>query len=287
MGAAMRFSHGAAALFLGLGVAVLADTVQAQEHAEHGRARPSQPVAWSVLPLLQSQGRPGERGAVAFRVAGMAEAELRVFAPENPGQSVTMEEQGEKWQAAALPGSQGGYHWLLAERGEAGKILRAGTIWSFPGKGTSPQALLQTPLAGLDLRPVRVPDKGAFRENSSWSFRVTWDGLPLPGRDVLLETENGSRQRFVSGSDGVVDVLFPGDYPADAIDPALGAVRTRKGYLLSVAHEHEGVHHLTTFSQFYSPALLRERSLLWGAVFAGVGALLAAPLIRRREKKYA
>jgi len=283
----MRLSHCVTALFLGLGVAVFSDTVQAQEHAEHGRARSSLPVQWSALPLLQSQGRPGERGAVAFRVAGMPEAELRVFAPESPGHSVLADKQGDGWQLAALPGSQGGYHWLLAERVESGKVLRAATIWSFPGKGSSPQGLLQTPLAGLDLRPVRVPDKGAFRENSSWTFRVTWEGLPLPGQEVLLETENGSHQRFVSGSDGVVKVLFPADYSADAIDPALGAVRTRKAYLLSVAHEHEGVQHLSTFSQFYSPALLRERSLMWGAVFAGVGMLLAVPLIRRREKKHA
>jgi hypothetical protein len=84
-----------------------------------------------------------------------------------------------------------------------------------------------------------------------------------------------------------VDVVFPADYSAEAIDPALGAARTRKGYLLSVVHEHDGVHHLTTFSQFYTPALLRERSLVWGAVFAGFGMLLATPLVRRREKKHA
>lgn len=274
---------------LGLAGAILSLvlTAPALAHEAHEGGRPQVRAPWSSQPLLQPYGRPGERGVQAFRVAGMSDAQLRVFASESPAQSVAAEKQADGWQLAALPGSQGGYHWLLAERSESGKVLRAATIWSFPGKGSSPQGLLQRPLAGLDLRPLRVPEKGAFRENSSWSFRVTWNGQPLPGRDVFLETENGSRQRFVSGSDGVVKVLFPADYPADAIDPALGAVRTRKSYLLSVGHEHEGVHHLSTFSQFYSPALLRERSLVWGAVFAGVGMLLAVPLIRRREKKHA
>lgn len=254
-------------------------------HAPRERALPL--ASWTPQPLLQAAGRPGQRGAISFKVSGFAAETLHLFSPESPSQGVAQLARETAWSVAPNVASQGGIHWLMAESQSPSLVVRASTAWSFPGKGVSPDKLLQSSASGLDLRPLRVPQLGAYREGSRWVYRLRWDGVPMAGQEVLLETENGSSQRFRSDADGLVSIVFPHDYAQADIDPALGAARTRKAYLLSVSIERDGVRHLTTFSNFYTPDLLRERSLGWGGGFAALGMILALPLLLKgKEKKH-
>ncbi len=242
---------------------------------------------WTTQPILRAAGRPGPRGVMSFVASGFTAETLHLFSPENPQHGVAQLPAARGWSVTPDAASQGGIHWLVAEGKSPGLVVRANTALSFPGKGISPDKLLQASASGLDLRPLREPQLGAYREGASWTYRLRWDGVPIAGQDVLFETENGSSQRLRSDDDGLVSLVFPHDYAEKDIDPTLGAARTRKAYLLSASVDRDGVRHLTTFSNFYTPDLLRERSLGWGAGFAALGALFALPLLlKRKEKKH-
>jgi hypothetical protein len=82
-------------------------------------------------------------------------------------------------------------------------------------------------------------------------------------------------------------VTFPWDYDPATIDKEAGMARTRKGFAVSASVEREGVRHVSAFNYFYTPDVMRERSLAWGAGFALLGMGLALPLLRRKEAGHA
>lgn len=270
-------------LCLSLILSVGADPLRAQAHDGHARpAREKLPATWSQLPLLQAAGRSTPDG-LPFSVSGMAADELRVLASGAPAVPITYTAARGRWMVK--PQAGGGFHWLETVQQSPEFHYRASTAWAFPGHGTSPEGLLRVAGEGLEIRPLLLPERGGFREGSTWRFKVLMHGQAVFAAPVLLETENGTRQHFSTDGDGIVQIVFPRDYRVEMIDSAQGAARTRKGFLLSSSVTRDEVRHLTTFSNFYTPDLLRERSVAWGAAFALLGGLLAVPLLRRKEKK--
>lgn len=281
MGASKHFLAGLAIASLLQTGSLLAQPAPAHgEHASRPASRTAQ-APWTPQPMLRAAGRPGDRGVMPFAVSGFAPESVQVFGPLDPDRPRTpMFEQG-RWSVS--PDEGGGFHWIEAVQRQPGHIVRASTVWSFSGKGASPAALLQRRGEGLEIRPVRIPERGGYRESSSWDFRLILDGQPLSGHDIALLTENGTRQTFKSDATGIVSVTFPRDFSPESIDPEQGAARTRKAYLLEASLQQDGQHLQTSFSYFYTPDLMRERSLGWGMGFMALGMLLAVPLLRRRQ----
>lgn len=259
----------------------------AAQHGAHGESPAGRPAAgrpmntaWTNQPLLRVAGRPGERGTMPFAVSGFEPDRLEVFGPLAPNRARSLERESGRWMLA--PDEGGGFHWIEGVQQQAERIVRATTLWSFPGKGASPANLLQRAGNGLEIRPLRVPERGGYRESSSWDFRLLFDGRPLAGHELVLLTENGSRQTFKSDADGLVQITFPRDFKPESIDPEQGAARTRKAYLLQANWQQGAVLHESSFSYFYTPDPMRERSLGWGVGFMALGMIFAVPLLRRR-----
>ena len=184
---------------------------------------------------------------------------------------------------APLAEGLGGFHWLSSRAFGETEIRSAASVLMFPGKGPSPEKLLSDYQMGLDIRPVRLPERGGYREGSRWDFLVRFDGLPLAATTLLLETENGSSEKFETNQQGIAHVTFPRDFDSASIDKEAGAARTRKGFAVSAVREVNGVRHSSAFNYFYTPDLMRERSLAWGMGFTLLGMCLAFPLLRRKE----
>lgn len=259
-------------------------SAQSSAHGEHSAARPAavRPMSlpWTPEPSLRAAGRPGERGAMPFVVSGFEPDRLEVFGPSAPNQARSLERESGRWILA--PDEGGGFHWIEGVQRQSARMVRAATLWSFPGKGASPANVLQRAGDGLEIRPLRIPERGGYRESSRWDFRLLFDGRPLAGHELLLLTENGSRQTFKSDAEGRVEIIFPRDFKSESIDSELGAARTRKAYLLQANWQQGAVLHESSFSYFYTPDPLRERSLGWGIGFMALGMVCALPLLRRR-----
>lgn len=297
MTAAWRYSH--LALIPVLLLTGLPSSAHAHEHGE-GKleekpasarpgpgpgARAAQPPAWTGKPVLVIAGRP-EGSTTPMAAKGLEAEQLIISSPDLKQAPVLLPKTGGRWMAMPPASGVGGYHWLSARSEGAGEILTASSMLMFPGKGLSPQALLTTYGKGLDLRPLRIPERGGFREESAWDFGLRFDGLPVADTVLTLETENGSQLRFKSNADGIVRVAFPKDFKAEDIDKDAGATRTRRNFVISAEIVRDGIHYVSAFNHFYYPDLMRERSLAWGAGFTLLGMVMATPLLRRREKSH-
>lgn len=251
------------------------------EHAAPPSSNRAVAAPWTAQPMLRAAGRPGDRGLMPFAASGLAPDSLQVFGPTSPTQARQVAREQGRW--AVAPDDGGGVHWIEAVQRQPEQIVRTATVWSFPGKGVSPEGLLQRAGDGLEIRPAWLPERGGYRESSSWDFRILFNGRPLDGHEIELLTENGSHLTFRSAANGIVRIDFPRDFSPESIDPEQGAARTRKAYLLLTRLQENGLQHLSSFSYFYTPDLMRERSLGWGAGFMALGMLLAVPLLRRRR----
>lgn len=254
--------------------------VQAPARSERNKTN------WSKQPLLLIAGRP-EAGISPFAANGLESSQLTVFSPDRNQPPQTLDKEQGRWLAKPLEMGVGGFHWLTSRSASVTEIRSAASVVMFPGKGPSPAQLLSDYPMGLDIRPVRLPERGSFREGSEWSFLVRFDGLPVANKTLLLETENGTQAKFPTSTDGIATVIFPRDFDPASIDQEAGMTRTRKGYVVSAELEREGVKHVSAFNYFYSPDVMRERSLLWGAGFTLLGMGLALPLLRRKEAGHA
>ncbi|MEY2631947.1 MAG: hypothetical protein RIR00_601 [Pseudomonadota bacterium] len=263
---------------------LLAHDGHAPAAAERPPARGATP-AWTEQSLILPAGRPEANGATPYAIKGMAAAQVHLLSPDLRQPPVELAVSGGRWRVAAPDPKVGGYHWIVARSETPEEIHVATTALSFPFPGPSPEARLGQYRPGLEILPRRLPERGGFREGDTRSFQLRFDGLPLAGIPVALETENGSRLEAVTDRSGDAAFRFPHDFSTESIDPALGVTRSRKAYVVSSHLEKEGLRHVATFNQFYHPDLMRERSLPWGAGFTLLGMALAVPLLRRKDKK--
>lgn len=247
-------------------------------------ATPGQAAAqsWSQQALILVAGRP-EASVTPLAGKGLDSAQLTIYAPDALRTQRTLSKENGRWRAAPLAEGLGGFHWLSSRAFGETEIRSAASVLMFPGKGPSPEKLLSDYQMGLDIRPVRLPERGGYREGSRWDFLVRFDGLPLAATTLLLETENGSSEKFETNQQGIAHVTFPRDFDSASIDKEAGAARTRKGFAVSAVWEGNGVRHSSAFNYFYTPDLMRERSLAWGMGFTLLGMCLAFPLLRRKE----
>lgn len=255
----------------------------------------SRPVVreWTRQPLLlPAMSRRGERNVALLRLQGLEAASLTVFAAGGPDERRRVDypvtPEGTKIESAST--AVGNYHWVVAREEGDREVRVASTAWYFANPGPAPTVLLGEPKHELEIVPVPLPrEHSGYREAEKWRFLVRMNGAPLSGHPLDLETEFGSRSRFVTDERGLATVLFPRDIrPAPAredkgSEAAMGPRRAK--FVLATEKELDGKHYLTTFNYTYSPDPDRERSLAWGAAFGLLGMAAATPLLRRRTVK--
>lgn len=264
--------------------------------AQHDHSTPAQsaPAAqrpavreWSKQPLLLPvMGPRGDRSGAALRPQGIEAGEIIVFAADGPADrrrvAYPVGPQGAKFQSAAP--NVGNYHWAIARQESDAEVRVASTIWYFANPGEAPTNLLAQSRHELEIIPDPLPrEHGAYRESEKWRFLVRWHGQPFANQPVVLETEAGSRSRFVTDAAGVAIVLFPRDLkPAERHQEGHGDPRGAR-FVLATEKEEGGRHYVTAFNYTYSPDPDRGRSLGWGAAFGVIGMVAALPLLRRRS----
>ena len=243
---------------------------------------------WTRQPLLLPGKNPrGERASAQLRLQGMATSALTVFAPAGPADQLKVDYPVGAEGARIEPGESktGNYHWVIAREESADVVKVASTAWYFGNPGDSPKALLKIVKHELEIVPDPLPrEHGRYRESEKWRFQARFNGQPLAGQPLLLETEFGSRASFVTDASGVATVLFPRDFkPTQEGGEHAGHGRRYGKFVLSAEKEADGRRYLTAFNLSYGEDGDRNRSLGWGAAFGLVGMLAAAPLLRRRN----
>lgn len=275
---------------LAAGWLATAACAQHEHHAAAGQpvaaARPALERIWTPQPLLlPGKAARGERSTAIMRPRGIAVSSVTVFAAEGPAERLRVDYPVEATGAkiASATPKIGNYHWVVAREEHPDEVRVASTARYFGNPGDSPKDLLKVPKHELEIVPAPLPrEHGNYRESEKWSFLVRFNGHPLAGQALKLETEFGSRSIFLTDATGHATVLFPRDFrPQDGI--AEGHGRRRAQFVLSVERENDGRKYLTAFNYVYAQDADRDRSLGWGAGFGLIGMLAATPLLRRRN----
>ena len=264
-------------------LALLAASAPALAQHENHAAPPTgrgQAKTWTATPVVL--GRPAGRAEAAAMAANMEVDSLVVIAPDGTNGALSV----ENGQARIKPKS-GNYHLVLAQ-GRAGEaVVNAASAVYFSNPGPAPTKILGSPPAGLMLLPERLPREHAnFRSGDTVRFRLTADGMPLPGMPVHAETANGTHQKLSTDLNGWVQVSFPADFPPVDQRPeeAHGRPLTA-GFVLSASLNTGAEPRLASFAYVYGPKQLDKASPTFGAVFALLGVAFAIPLILRRKPK--
>jgi hypothetical protein len=267
------------------------DATGLHAHHAHGTPRTAATNTWTQLPLLLPArgGERGDRSTARFALANLEAATLTVYTPraadEDAPQQVPVTAGSATYRA---PRGSGNYHWVSARQESRDSVATAGTAYYFSNPGPAPTELLLKRKGELELIPQPLPrEHGRYREGETWPFLARFNGAPLSGGTVVLETEHGTREMFPTNDQGIARITFPRDFvkrDATGGNGHAGHGPQRADFVLAITHNDGTRYYQTTFNYSYSPHALEGRSLWAGAGFVVLGMVLAAPLLRRRKK---
>lgn len=269
--------------------------VVAAEHASHagavGAARMStaaRPAAWTAFPTLKTKmsGDSRERREIIVIPQNMAANRIDAYSND------IEDAQAQRLLALDMAGARlgkpgiGGFHWLAA-REEQGDKVRVASVIHFSSErgGKNPAALFMLRKNELEIIPQPYPrEHSRYRANERWKFLVRFNGKPLPGHKVFLETANGSKVELHSDAQGVITLLVPDDFRAEE-NKAGGHDHGRRSadFVLATEHAEGGRNYLTAFNASYGADALDKRSLAMGLGFTLLGMIGAVPLLRQRK----
>lgn len=287
-------------LILPLSAVVLATPALAQH--DHGSANVAEtpPAAggrpagrpsvreWTKQPLLLGRAERGSRAAAVLTPRGLASGSVTVYAADGPAErrkaDYPVGQEGARIEAVAP--KIGNYHWVVAREESVDAVRVASTAWYFGNPGDSPKDMLVEPKHELEIVPAPLPrEHRSYREAEKWRFLVRFNGQPLAGQAVVLETEFGSRSTAMTDATGHATVVFPRDFrPAQKAEGENKDPRGRGRFVLATEKEEGGKRYLTAFNYTYTQDPERSRSLAWGVAFGFLGMAAATPLLRRRQQ---
>ncbi|MDR0276162.1 MAG: hypothetical protein LBI48_12680 [Burkholderiaceae bacterium] len=260
-------------------------------HGGHAASEPDGRGGWTPQPLLIVE-RNEDRASAMLRIRGLQAPSVTVFGPGGGHREFPLTDGRARIEVADA--GTGNYQWVQIRDEQAGRVVVASTAWFSPLTGPAPRRLLATPHSELEIVPALLPREHAFyRESEKWGFLVRYQGQPLAGQPLLLETENGSRIGLVTDAQGMATVVFPRDFgdKPDGSGAAGGHVvagfrgdRIMAGFVLSTEYVSDARHFVTAFNSTYGVDAGREHSLGWGAAFGVLGMASALPLLRRRKR---
>lgn len=252
-----------------------------------GGARPGM-RDWTKQPLLIGRPVKENRGAALIAARGLTAGSVTVYAADGPMESRKRDFQvgvdGARIEAVAP--KTGNYHWVVAREESPELVKVASTVWYFPNPGDAPTEMLAAPKHELEIVPTPLPrEHRSYREAEKWKFLVRFQGQPLAGQPLTMETEFGSRTNTVTDAMGIATLVIPRDFKqpqkgdGETEDP-----RARGRFVLGTEKEDGGKRYLTAFNHTYTQDPERSRSLGWGAAFGILGMVAATPLLRRRQQ---
>lgn len=255
----------------------------------HGMERPS---AWTLYPTLKIRASGKDRASMVVSVVPQklsvdsVTAFSNNFGDENGRRVLPLEMGSAKLDKPAT----GGFHWLSAREDRGSEVWVASTVHYYGERGAKdPSAMFMKQKNELEIIPQPYPREHArYRANEVWKFLVRFNGQPLAGHKVWLETANGSMDGFVSDAAGVIRVRLPDDFPVAEEQPAAGGhdhggMRRSSDFVLATEHADGGRNYLTAFNASYGPDAYDKRNLAMGLGFTLLGMLGAAPLLRKRK----
>ncbi len=264
---------------------LLASSAQAADHAHHGGMTHS----WTDRPLLKTKanGESRERMAVTVVpqniVADAVEAWSNKPSDAHGRRRLPLELAGAKLDKPAT----GGFHWLSAREEQGDAVRVASTVYYFGERGAAnPTAMFMTQKHELEILPQPYPrEHSRYRADEDWKFLVRFNGMPLAGQKVSLETSNGSRAELASDAQGIVTLHLPDDFKAEAEGKEGGHGHGRPGadFVLAAEHAEGGKIYVTAFNASYGPDAYDQRSIALGLGFTLLGMFGAAPLLRQRK----
>lgn len=253
------------------------------DHAGHG----GMAHAWTDKPLLKAKasGETRERMVVTVVpqniVADSIDAHSNKLADEHGRRQLPLEMDGAKLDKP----ESGGFHWLSAreERGETVRVASA--VYYFGERGAeSPTAMFMTQKHELEIIPQPYPrEHSRYRAGEDWKFLVRFNGRPLVGQKVAMETQNGTKSEWVSDAQGIVTAHLPDDFKTEVEKMAVGGRMRGADFVLAVEHADGGKHYLTAFNAGYGKNAFDQRSIAMGLGFTLLGMFGAAPLLRHRK----
>lgn len=266
----------------------------AHDHTRHAPAPAAMTAVaptpvWTMFPMLvPGRTPPGDRSAARFVPRNLNATTIEVHAPDATAQNARTElPVGAEGAGFRAPKGQGNYYWVSARQQTRDTLVTATTVRYFSNPGPAPTELLTRRKGELELIPQPLPREHAeYRAGEEWSFLVRYQGQPLGGATVTLETEHGTRASFKSDANGMARVSFPLDFKEKetAADGGHAGHRApRAAFVLAVDHTDAGMRHLTTFNHVYTPDAYYQKNLWAGLGFTIFGMLLAVPLLRRKK----
>lgn len=184
--------------------------------------------------------------------------------------------------------ANGGFHWLAAREEQGDTVRVASIVHAFGGSGgKDPTGMFMQQKNELEIVPQPFPrEHSRYRAEEDWKFLVRFNGKPLSGQTVYLETSNGSMAEFVSDEQGMFRMRLQDDFKPEEEGKAAGAHNHgRRGadFVLATEYADGGKNYLSAFNSSYGPNAYDKRSLALGLGFTLLGMLGAAPLLRQRK----
>lgn len=283
--------------FLALVLAVASQAYAADApHVAHGHAAMGgmeKTTGWTGYPLLKTRMSGKDRESMTITVAPQNIVADGIDAYSNK----LSDQQGRRRLPLEMAGARldkpasGGFHWLSAREELGGAVRVASTVYYFGERGAEdPTAMFMTRKHELEIIPQPYPrEHSRYRANEDWKFLVRFNGRPLAGQKVAMETQNGTKSEWVSDAQGVVTVHLPDDFKAEAQPKqaggyGMGGMRGAD-FVLATEHAEGGKTYLTAFNAAYGKNAYDQRSIAMGLGFTLLGMLGAAPLLRQRKAK--
>jgi hypothetical protein len=290
-----NFRNVVLALNLLVAPAAFAADMPPAKHGGHDHAAMMQgmgkPVAWTLYPTLKARASGEDRETMKTTimpqniVAGSIDAWSNNVKDEKAHRQLAMEMGGAMLDKPA----NGGFHWLSAREEQGDAVHVASTVQPFGERGAKdPTAMFMQQKYELEIIPQPYPrEHSRYRANEDWKFLVRFNGKPLSGQKVYLETSNGSMTEFISDAQGVLSIHVPDDFKAQEESKQAGGHNHggRPGAELVLATEYVdgGKSYLTAFNSSYGPNAFDQRSLAMGLGFTLLGMIGAVPLLRQRK----
>lgn len=275
----------------------------AGEHAEHvepagtaaGRGGMAggagKPMAWTAFPTLKTRmsGEGRDRRMVTVIPQNIVANSIDAYSNNLEDAKVHRQLPLDMAGAKLDKPESGGFHWLSAREEQAGEVRVASTVYFFSDRGgQNPTALFMQQKHELQIIPQPYPrEHSRYRANEDWKFLVHFNGKPLAGQTVFMETANDSKVELVSDAQGVITVHIPDDFKAETRQKSAGShehARRSSDFVLATEHAEDGKSYLTAFNASYGKDAFDQRSLAMGLGFTLLGMIGAVPLLRQRKK---
>jgi hypothetical protein len=256
--------------------------------ASHGNHKKNS--GWTQAPLILSSG--GGRGG-AVRLQNINSQKITLF----PSDLTQESGHDNSWSVTKTQGGYpitlgekaGGYQWVQARQERGDEVVVGSTVRYFSKPGPAPTQMLTHPKNELEIIPIPLPrEHSHYRAGESWPFLIRFNGSPLAGKQITLQSSQGDLLSFVSSDQGMVTVTFPEPFVVDEKKPTTKSGhrphRPKAFFALSVRHLDGGKNYLTAFNLDYRPGPFFNKSLALGFGFLLFGMVIATPLLRKPQK---